>query len=157
MISKILIFLFVFHTPASLLRDEINTDLHYTKDGPEGFTTMCLRGWSTSLPPACFTNSAGERKLPWQTHMILTSSPLPYLYRMPSTLLPSGPSPFVNTQGISSIALVPISLPVFSAESSFLKKLSISVLEALHSFSIFLRPGRAQIFLTSSFLRTSCF
>ncbi|CAL1360168.1 unnamed protein product [Linum trigynum] len=69
------------------------------------------------MPPACFTNSAGDKKLPWQTHIILTSSPLPYLYRMPSTRLPFGPSPIVNTQGMSSMALVvPASLPLLSPE-----------------------------------------
>lgn len=51
---------------------------HYYKMGV-GLTTICLRGCGTSPPPACFTNSAGVRKLPWQTHTILTSSPFLYL------------------------------------------------------------------------------
>ncbi|KAF3502924.1 hypothetical protein F2Q69_00039652 [Brassica cretica] len=71
----------------------------------DGFTTMCFKGRATSRPPACLTNSAGVRKLPWHTHTILTSSPFLYLYRNPSIFLPLGPSPVVDTHGMSSIML----------------------------------------------------
>ncbi|KAK4409183.1 hypothetical protein Sango_0499300 [Sesamum angolense] len=60
---------------------------------------MCLRGFDTSTPPACSTNSAGENELPWQTHMMLTSV-LVYLYRNPVTVLPFGPFPVVETRCI---------------------------------------------------------
>lgn len=60
---------------------------------------MCLRGCDTSLPPACCTNSAGENKLPWHTQMMLTSD-FVYLYRKPFMVLPSGPLPVVETQGM---------------------------------------------------------
>lgn len=53
--------------------------------------------------PACCTNSDGVRKLPWQRHTILMSSPSLYLYRKPSTLLGS---PLVSTPGISCINLL---------------------------------------------------
>lgn len=68
-----------------------------------GLTTICRSGFGTSPPPACLTNSAGVRKLPWQTHTILTSSPFLYLYRKPSILLALGPSTLDETIGMSSI------------------------------------------------------
>ena len=60
---------------------------------------MCFIGLSTWFPPACMTNSDGERNLPWQTHTIHTC-PLLYLYSIPSILFPLGPSPLVLTLGI---------------------------------------------------------
>ncbi|PON70545.1 hypothetical protein PanWU01x14_079190 [Parasponia andersonii] len=69
---------------------------------------MCLIGFVTSLPPACLTNSAGERKLPWQTQTMLTC-PLVYLYKNPSILLPLGPSPVVVTLGILLITSTQLS------------------------------------------------
>lgn len=75
---------------------------HHRNDAGVGFTTMCLSGWATSPPPACLTNSAGVKNLPWHTHTILTSSPFLYLYKKPSILRPLGP-PLVETQGISFI------------------------------------------------------
>lgn len=69
----------------------------------DGFTTMCFKGCATSLPPACLMNSAGERKLPWHTHTILTSWPFLYRYRNPSIFFPFGPSPVVDTHGMSSM------------------------------------------------------
>jgi hypothetical protein len=71
----------------------------------DGLTTICLSGFETSPPPACFTNSAGVRKLPWHTQTILTSSPFLYLYRKPSILLPLGPSTLDDTIGMSSIMI----------------------------------------------------
>jgi hypothetical protein len=71
----------------------------------DGLTTICLSGFETSPPPACFTNSAGVRKLPWHTQTILTSSPFLYLYRKPSILLPLGPSNLDDTIGMSSIMI----------------------------------------------------
>lgn len=64
-----------------------------------GRTVMCLKGCETSAPPACFTNSAGEKDSPWQTHKILTSK-LEYLYKKPVMVFPFGPTPVVETQGI---------------------------------------------------------
>lgn len=60
---------------------------------------MCLSGCETSVPPACCTNSAGVNELPWQTHMMLTSD-FVYLYRKPLMVLPLGPFPVVETQGM---------------------------------------------------------
>ena len=48
-------------------------------------------------------NSAGDRKLPWHTHTILTSWPFLYRHRNPSTFFPFGPSPVVDTDGMSSM------------------------------------------------------
>lgn len=62
---------------------------------------MCLRGFATSFPPACLTNSAGERKLPWQAHKMPTW-PCLYLYRTPSVFLPS--APMVLTEGILDVS-----------------------------------------------------
>jgi len=113
---------------------------------------MCLRGCATSPPPACLTNSAGERKFPWHTHMILTSSPFPYLYKIPSILLPLGPFPFVNTQGMSSIEFVPICFPIMFWEGwDFLDGFSTSALELLPTFSFLLAPTP-----TASWLNRSC-
>lgn len=36
-------------------------------------TTICFNGCETSVAPACPTNSAGVREIPWQTHRIRTS------------------------------------------------------------------------------------
>lgn len=80
------------------------------QENGEGLTTICLSGFDTSPPPACFTNSAGVRKLPWQTQTILTSSPFLYLYRKPSILLALGPSTLDETIGMSSIIIFLISL-----------------------------------------------
>nr|GMC57045.1 predicted protein [Ipomoea batatas] len=74
---------------------------------------ICFNGCATSPPPACFTNSAGDRKLPWQTHTILTSSPFRYLYKNPSIFFPFGPSPLVVTQGMLNIAFLTTSLQSF--------------------------------------------
>lgn len=92
--------------------------LHYEKvvEG-EGFTVIWRRGWATSPPPACLTNSAGERKVPWHTQTMLTSSPFLYLYKNPSTRRPLGPHPVVDTHGISPITLLPTSVPA-AADSS---------------------------------------
>ena len=124
---------------------------HYTKEAEEGFTTICLSGWATSPPPACFTNSAGDRKLPWHTHIILTSSPFPYLYRIPSILLPFGPSPLVKTQGISPIKFIPLPLPLFSDKPGFLDGFSISAPEVLPvpSFGFVLEEPEASWMLCS--------
>lgn len=84
---------------------------------------MCFIGFETSLPPACFTNSAGDKKLPWQTHTILTW-PFMYLYKNPSTLLPFGPSPMVVTLGICFITS--ISLAIFA----FLDRVMFGVFSA---------------------------
>lgn len=110
-------------------------DLHYKKEVAAGFTTMCRSGCVTSPPPACFTNSAGERKVPWHTHIILTSSPFPYRYRIPSIFLPLGPSPFVKTQGISSMAFILCCLSLFPEGLGFLYMFSMSALEILDAFS----------------------
>ena len=135
--SKFSFLLFdVFYNPFLLRDDNWQGSQHHRKEEEEGFITICLSGWVTSPPPACLTNSAGERKVPWHTHIILTSSPFPYLYRMPSTLLPLGPSPFVKTQGISSIAFIPTSFTLFSAYSGFFDGESISAVELLHRFSL---------------------
>lgn len=67
-----------------------------------GRTTICLRGCSTSPPPPCLTNSAGVKKLPWQTHTIFSSSHFVYLYKNPSIFLPFTPSPLVVTRGMSA-------------------------------------------------------
>lgn len=69
---------------------------------------MCFIGFVTSVPPACLTNSAGVRKLPWQRQTILTWL-LVYLYRNPSIFLPFGPSPVVVTLGILVITSMPLS------------------------------------------------
>lgn len=61
---------------------------------------MLLSGLATWPPPACSTNCAGLKKLPWHTHLILTSSTLLYSYSQPTALLPLG-SPMVHTNGIS--------------------------------------------------------
>ncbi|KAF7050018.1 hypothetical protein CFC21_058440 [Triticum aestivum] len=83
---------------------------------------MCLIGWATSPPPACATNSAGVRKLPWHTHTILTSSALLYWYRKPSILSPLR-SPLVYTTGIfrtmSATLLVLVALAAGHSEPSF--------------------------------------
>jgi hypothetical protein len=62
-------------------------------------TVIFLKGWETSVPPACCTNSAGENVLPWQTQTILTSD-IVYLYKNPVTVFPFGPFPVVDTYGI---------------------------------------------------------
>lgn len=97
----------------------------YYKRG-DGLTTICFRGWDTSPPPACLTNSAGERKLPWHTHTILTCSPFRYLYRKPSTRFPLGPNPLVDTQGISTNMFLMISVASASLTASFTEGLSIA-------------------------------
>ena len=89
-------------------------------------TWMCFMGLATSLPPACFTNSAGVRKLPWHTHTMQTC-PFMYLYKNPSTFLPFGPSPIVVTLGIVRITSIPPSP-------------SINPFETLHLFAAFV-PG----------------
>nr|BAJ91403.1 predicted protein [Hordeum vulgare subsp. vulgare] len=61
---------------------------------------MLLSELATWPPPACSTNCAGLKKLPWHTHLILTSSTLLYSYSQPTALLPLG-SPMVHTNGIS--------------------------------------------------------
>lgn len=60
---------------------------------------MCLRGCNTFVPPACSTNSAGEKVNPWQVQTMLTSA-FEYLCRNPLTVLPFGPFPVVETRGI---------------------------------------------------------
>lgn len=60
---------------------------------------MCFNGCDMSIPPACSTNPAGENELPWQTHMMLTSV-FVYLYKNPVIVLPFGPFPVADTQGI---------------------------------------------------------
>ena len=108
---------------------------HDYKKGPaEGLTTICLSGWATSVPPACLTNSAGERKLPWHTHIILTSSPFPYLYKIPSILLPLGPSPSVKTHGMLSTEFDLVCLPRLSKTSGFFGGLSVSVTDVFVFF-----------------------
>lgn len=52
-----------------------------------------------STPPACSTKPGGEKKLPWHTHMMLTSD-FVYLCKNPVTVRPFGPFPVVETQGI---------------------------------------------------------
>lgn len=52
-----------------------------------------------STPPACSTKPAGEKKLPWHTHMMLTSD-FVYLCRNPVMVRPLGPFPVVETHGI---------------------------------------------------------
>ena len=68
-----------------------------------GRTVMCFKGWETSPPPPCLTNSAGEKDCPWQTHKILTFK-FEYRYKKPVVmiLVPLGPIPVVETQGICS-------------------------------------------------------
>lgn len=90
--------------------------LHYEKvvEG-EVFTVIWRRGWATSPPPACLTNSAGVRKVPWHTQTMLTSSPFLNLYKNPSTRRPLGPHPVVDTYGISPTTLLPTSLPADSS------------------------------------------
>lgn len=116
--------------------------INHSKGEALGFMTICLRGWATSVPPACLTNSAGEWKLPWQTHIILTSSPLLYLYSIPSTLLPLGPSPLVKTHGMFSNVFVPVSFSFarLFAASSFLDGLSISPADILLPVSLIFDP-----------------
>lgn len=60
---------------------------------------MCLRGCNTLVPPACSTNSAGEKVNPWQVQTMLTSA-FVYLRRNPLTVLPFRPFPVVETRGI---------------------------------------------------------
>ena len=62
---------------------------------------MCLKGCDTSTPPACSTNPAGEKELPWQTHTMLISA-FVYLYKNPVIVFPFGPFPVVETHGICS-------------------------------------------------------
>lgn len=65
----------------------------------EEMTVICLRGWVTSVPPACCPNSAGEKELPWQAQTMETSLVV-YLYSTPIMVLPLGPFPVAETQGI---------------------------------------------------------
>lgn len=116
----------------------------------EVLTTICRRGRSTSPPPPCLTNSAGVKKLPWQMHMILTSSPLPYLYRIPSTRLPVGPSPLVNTHGMSNKPVdeaVPLPLAFsfsFPWLSLLLDEHLVTILGLIWSPQLFDEPTRHQ-------------
>lgn len=134
-----------------LLLLDVICGVYYRKGVELGLITICLRGWATSLPPACFTNSAGERKLPWHTHIIRTSCPLPYLYSIPSILFPLGPSPLVKTHGISSMAFVPISLAWSLVLLGLLDGLSISAPDILLARSIVLTPDEP-----TSLLPVSC-
>lgn len=72
----------------------------------EGTMVICRRGCVTSTPPACSTNWAGEKKLPWHTHMMLTSD-FVYLYKNPVMVRPLGPLPVAETQGICRIEAAP--------------------------------------------------
>ena len=62
---------------------------------------MCFKGCDTSTPPACSTNPAGEKELPWQTHTMQISV-FVYLYNNPVIVFPFGPFPVVETHGICS-------------------------------------------------------
>ena len=86
-----------------LVKEKLSQIDHNGHKKGDGFTTMCFKGCVTSLPPACLMNSAGERKLPWHTHTILTSWPFLYRYRNPSIFFPLGSSPVVDTHGMSSM------------------------------------------------------
>lgn len=65
---------------------------------------MCFKGWDTSTPPACSTNPAGEKEIPWQTQTMLISA-FEYLYKNPVIVLPLGPFPVAETHGICSTGI----------------------------------------------------
>jgi hypothetical protein len=93
----------------------LRTLAHKNSDGCL-LMTMWRSGWarSSTPPPACFTNSAGVKKLPWHTHTIRTSFALPNLYRNPSMRRALGHSSRENTIGISSSIIVLRKSPVLA-------------------------------------------
>lgn len=71
----------------------------FSHPNADGTTTICLNGCEISVPPACFTNSSGEKELPWHTQTMLISA-FVYLYKKPVMVFPFGPFPVVETRGI---------------------------------------------------------